>query len=151
MRIGQLAKQAGISVETVRFYERRGLIVQPARPSGGGYRDYPEEAVQRIRFIRGAQRLGFSLDEIAALLELKTGPDARCSDIREKARIKRQQVQAKIDDLERIKAALDTLIRICPGTGPVRKCSILQAINEQNLPLVAMTQEQDHDQRQAEN
>jgi len=129
MRIGEVARRAGVGVETVRFYERKGLIAQPPRPAAGGYRDYPAEAVHRIRFIRGAQKLGFSLDEIAALLDLETTPTAQCTDVRRRAEAKRREVQAKIDSLERIRAALDSLIDACPGAGPARVCSILEAIN----------------------
>ena len=135
MRIGELAKQSGVGVETVRFYEKKGLVAQPPRPVVAGYRDYSHDAVQRIRFIRSAQRLGFSLDEVAELLDLEAGPSAQCADVRERAQIKRQQVQAKIKNLERIKAALDTLIAACPGKGPAQNCSILEAINSENCAL----------------
>lgn len=145
MRIGELAKQSGVGVETVRFYEQKGLVAQPARPVAGGYRDYPFDAVQRIRFIRSAQRLGFSLDEVAELLDLEAGPRAQCVDVRERARIKRQEVQAKIENLERIEAALDTLIDACPGEGPARNCSILEAINSGDLRLRAMTRGETYD------
>lgn len=139
MRIGELAKQSGVGVETVRFYEQKRLVAQPPRPTSGGYRDYPGNAVRRIRFIRGAQRLGFSLDEVAELLDLEAGPTAKCMDVRERAEIKRQQVQAKIENLERIKVALDTLIDTCPGEGPARICSILEAINSEDLRPRPMT------------
>ena len=145
MRIGELAKQSGVGVETVRFYEQKGLVAQPSRPVAGGYRDYPRFAVQRIRFIRSAQRLGFTLDEVAELLDLEAGPGARCVDVRERARIKRQEVQAKIENLARIEAALDNLIQACPGEGPARNCSILEAINSGELHLRPMAHGETYD------
>ncbi len=145
MRIGELAKQSCVGVETVRFYEQKGLVAQPPRPVAGGYRDYPDNAVQRIRFIRSAQRLGFSLDEVAELLDLEAGPSAQCADVRERARIKRKQVQAKIENLQRIRAALDTLIAACPGEGPARMCSILEAINSGELRLMSIGQGETYD------
>lgn len=139
MRIGDLAQQSGVGVETVRFYEQKGLVAQPPRPASGGYRQYPSEAVRRIKFIRSAQQLGFSLNEVADLLDLEAGRTAECIDVRERAEVKRQQVQARIDNLGRIKSALDRLIDACPGKGPARSCSILEAINSGALHLSSMT------------
>lgn len=128
MRIGEVAKSAGIGVEAVRFYESKGLITQPARPAEGGYRDYPADTVHRIRFIRRAQQLGFSLREVNDLLTLESGPTSQCLDVRKRAETKRREVTAKIENLTQIKAALDALIDACPGKGPVRECSILSEI-----------------------
>lgn len=139
MRISDVARESGIGVETVRFYEQKGLISRPLRPKGGGYRDYPAEAVHRIAFIRSAQSLGFSLSEIAELLALEAGDDARCADVRRRAERKREEVRHKIDNLNRIEKALDLLIEACPGEGPARTCSILEAINTGDLRLSAMT------------
>jgi MerR family copper efflux transcriptional regulator len=139
MRIGELARESGVGVETVRFYEQKGLVAQPPRPRTGGYRNYPADAVRRIRFIRRAQQLGFSLAEVAELLELESGTAAQCVDVRQRAEIKRHEVQTKIDNLERIRQALDTLIDACPGKGPARTCSILEAINSGALSLNPMT------------
>ncbi|MEE9301503.1 MAG: MerR family transcriptional regulator [Alphaproteobacteria bacterium] len=135
MRIGEVADGAGVGVETVRFYEQRGLIGRPPRPNDGGYRIYPEETVRRIRFVRSAQQLGFSLGEILDLLDLKAGPDARCIDVRARARAKLVEVELKIDKLGRIRGALEELISACPGKGPARKCSILEEINSGDLHL----------------
>jgi DNA-binding transcriptional MerR regulator len=82
MTISRAAEQAGVGVETIRFYERRGLIRQPARPKTGGYRFYDDGVVERIRFIRQAQELGFSLREIAELLSLRADPGADCTAVR---------------------------------------------------------------------
>lgn len=142
MRIGEVARQSGVGVETVRFYERKGLVARPLRPSSGGYRDYPVEVVRRIGFIRSAQNLGFSLTEIAELLELESGAAAQCADVLERARTKRREVLAKIDDLNRINKALDILIGGCPREGPAHDCSILQAINNGDLRLKPTTKGQ---------
>lgn len=139
MRIGDVARRSGVGVETVRFYEKKGLIDQPLRPRTGGYREYPTQSVERIRFVRSAQHLGFSLNEIAELLGLETGRGARCVDVRERAEIKRQEVQTKIANLRKIKRALDGLIDACPGQGPASKCSILEAITNGELHLSPIT------------
>ena len=125
MRIGELANDAGVGVETVRFYESKGLITQPLRPMDGGYRNYPAEMVHHIRFIRNAQQLGFSLKEVKELLALESGPDANCGDVRFRASAKLTEIEEKIAGLNRMKAALVTLIGVCPGNGPTRNCSIL--------------------------
>lgn len=135
MRIGQAASRAGVGVETVRFYEHKGLIEQPPRPHGGGYRDYPAETVRRIKFVRRAQQIGFSLAEISELLQLQARRDTDCADVRARARAKRAEVQAKIDDLAKIGEALDGLIAACPGAGPVADCSIMEAITSGALDL----------------
>lgn len=126
--IGTAARAAGVSVETIRFYERRGLVAQPRKPEEG-YREYSPETVSRIRFIRRAQEIGFSLREIDELLALRADPDADCSDVREKARIKLEAVNHKIAGLERVRAALNEVIAACPGRGALRACSILEALD----------------------
>ena len=125
MRISDVAKAAGVGVETVRFYQRRGLIEQPPRPADGGIRSYPHETVVRIRFIRRAQELGFSLREVSELLSLRTDPDSSCADVRERAMAKRHEVDDKIGQLKAIRAALDRVIRACPKSGSTKFCSIL--------------------------
>jgi MerR family mercuric resistance operon transcriptional regulator len=128
MTIGHAAREAEVGVETIRFYERKGLIEQPPRPLGSGYRVYPEETVQRIRFIRHAQDLGFSLNEIEELLSLRADPSAGSSDVRERAIAKRTEVERKIARLQEIHGALDELISGCPGEGALRHCSIMEAL-----------------------
>jgi Hg(II)-responsive transcriptional regulator len=126
MTIGKTAQEAGVSIETVRFYERRGLIERP--PKGKGYRVYSPEQVTRIRFIKEAQQLGFSLREISDLLELRADPAADCSEVREQAVTKLDEVRRKIEQLRDISAALETLIASCPGQGALRACSIMDAL-----------------------
>lgn len=141
MRIGELARASGVGVETVRFYEDKGLVDRPQRPRDGGYRAYPAGAVNRIRFIRSAQALGFSLAEVGELLALESVSSAQCEDVRRRARLKREEVQQRIENLAAIRAALDKLINACPGAGPARDCSILDAINSGELNLRGMTKE----------
>ena len=128
MTIGRLAGTAGVGVETVRFYERRGLIPQPPKPSGTGFRVYPEETVRRIRFIRQAQEIGFSLREIDELLSLRADPSADCADVRERATMKLEEIGRKMAQLERIRWALEELIAACPGRGALRTCTIMEAL-----------------------
>lgn len=128
MTISRAAERAGVGVETIRFYERRGMIEQPARPRNGGYRFYDDEVVERIRFIRQAQELGFSLREIADLLSLRADPGADCGDVRTQAVSKREEVDCKIAQLRHIRRALDALIGSCPGGGALRACTIIDAM-----------------------
>ena len=126
--ISKAALKAGVGVETVRFYERRGLIEQPPKPSFGGYRVYPVETIERIRFIREGQELGFSLREIDELLSLRADPSTDCGDVRERAQRKLVEVNDKIAQLERIGVGLKQVIAACPGEGALKACSIMEAL-----------------------
>lgn len=126
LTIARAAREAGVHIETVRFYERRGLIDQP--PKGDGYRVYSPDQVARIRFIKEAQQIGFSLTEIGELLNLRADPSTDCSDVRQRAIAKRQEVRRKIEQLQQIDAALETLIAACPGRGALQACSIIDAL-----------------------
>ena len=132
MTIGKAARRAGVGVETIRFYERKGLIDQPPKPLGPGFREYPEDVVRRIRFIRQAQEIGFSLREIDELMSLRADPAADCSDVREQASVKLEEVNLKIAQLEDIRDALQDLIAACPGRGALRTCSIMEALAASN-------------------
>lgn len=134
LTIGALAKQAGVGVETVRFYERRGLVRRPARP-GSGYRAYPDDAVKRIRFIRNAQALGFSLQEIKDLLNLRVTAGTSCAAVRSRAAAKVADVKQRLDDLERIKTALESLVAACPGRGALMNCTILDTLDSDQAAL----------------
>ena len=125
LSIGQVAAAAGIGIETVRFYERQGLIPPPARRASG-YRQYDESAVARLQFIRRAKNLGFTLKEIQSLLDLRTSGDA--SDLKRQAGQKIAEIDAKIDSLKRIRRALTRLAEHCPGYGPLSDCPILDAL-----------------------
>lgn len=128
MTISKAARAAGVGVETVRFYERRNLIVRPSKPPDGGFRRYPPETIERIRFIRQAQGLGFSLREIEELLSLRADPASDCGQVRERAVAKLGDVQRKIGELQRFRRALEELIAACPGRGALRACSIMEAL-----------------------
>jgi len=130
MRIGEAAKAAGVGVETIRFYERKGLIERPARPAAGdGFRTYPQAAIDRIRFIRKAQEIGFSLSEIKELLSLRLDPDADCGEVRARAQTKLDEVNEKVSRLSAIRTALERLIESCPGRGAgLTECSIIEAL-----------------------
>lgn len=126
LTIGKLATAVGVGVETIRFYEREGLLPEPPRKRSG-YRQYPANAVARVQFIRRAKDLGFTLKEIAELLRLRVDPDKSCADVRQLAKAKIADVDAKMADLARIKGALQRLARTCPGKGPTSECPILEA------------------------
>ena len=124
---GEVARRAGIGIETVRFYERQGLIEPPPR-SAAGYRQYPEDTVQRLCFIRRAKELGFSLREIRELLVLQGDPDVTCGDIEERARRKLVDIERRIRDLEKIHQALQELMQGCAGDRESGQCPILRAL-----------------------
>ncbi len=128
MTIGAVARAAGVGVETIRFYEREGLLPPPARNPANGYRRFPADTVDRLRFIARAKALGFTLREIRELLELRADPDGSCRTVRAKARHKLEGVRAKIEDLRRIERTLEALARACPGDGGVGDCPILAAL-----------------------
>lgn len=130
MRIGQVAQRAGVNVETIRFYERKGLITQPPR-NPGGYRQYPHEAIARIRFIKRAKQLGFSLTEIAELLSLQANPRATCGDVKQRAETKVSTIHNRIKDLQRMKRLLEQLATSCKGSGPIVDCPIIDCFETQ--------------------
>ena len=130
LTIGEVARRAGVGVETIRFYEREGLIAKPRRrPSG--YRQYPAEAVRRVRFIRHAKELGFTLREISELLSLRVDPHSTCADVRRRARTKIGSIQEKIESLASMKAALERLAASCRGNGPMSECPILEELDRE--------------------
>ena len=127
MTIGQVARQAGVGVETVRFYERTGLLTAPPRRASG-YRQYAQEAVTRLQFIKRAKELGFSLKEITELLSLRVDPETTCGEVKQRAEAKIADIEAKLRDLQRMKEALTTLVAACSGSGPTSQCPILDAL-----------------------
>jgi len=124
LTIGFLARAAEVNIETVRYYQRFGIIDEPVKPFDG-YRIYPEETVDRLRFIKRAKQLGFSLKEIAELLELGNG---HCEDIRLRAEEKRTQVEEQINDLKKLKTTLDTLINSCQSGNDTAHCPIVETL-----------------------
>ncbi|AMV70603.1 MerR family transcriptional regulator [Desulfuromonas sp. DDH964] len=127
LTIGKLAKKADVSIDSIRFYERRGLIAEPTRTESN-YRVYPLEAADRLRFIKKAQRLGFSLGEIQELLELSHDPVASKADVKAKTEEKIEDIRGKIQDLSRMLKALEQLDESCDGHGPIAECPILKAL-----------------------
>ena len=125
---GELAKQAGVNVETLRFYERKGLLPKPPQRASG-YREYPTESVGLIRFIKRAQELGFSLAEVRELLALRVRPGVSCAEVRGTAERKAIEVREKIADLRAIERALKKLIASCTGRGPLSECPILENLD----------------------
>jgi Hg(II)-responsive transcriptional regulator len=132
LTIGEVAKQANVHVETLRYYERRGLVERPPR-SASNYRLYPEEAVRRVRFIKRAQELGFFLDSIKELLSLRADPEAGCAEVRACAEAKIKDIDAKIGALTAMKYALSTLVTECSGEGPSSDCPILASLETQEV------------------
>ena len=126
--IGQVAREAGIGVETVRFYERQGLIEEPSRRASG-YRQFDEGVVNRLRFIRKAKELGFTLNEIKELLSLKVAPSSSCADVKGRAEAKIADIEEKIRTLQRMKRALVELTKACKGDGPTNECPILESLD----------------------
>lgn len=134
LSIGQVARQAGLTVETIRFYEKQRLIDAPGR-SEAGYRQYPEDTVRRLRFIQRAKKAGFTLKDIAELLALRGREDASCADVKLQASAKLEDVERKIRDLECIRDALEQLILNCSGRGGLSECPILEALEwDRELP-----------------
>ncbi len=125
--IGLVAQQAGVGVETVRFYQRRGLIQEPPTPARG-FRVYPEETIERIRFIRRAKDLGFTLGEIAGLLELKVDPGQNCASVKSFALDKITLIEEKIGSLDDIRQQLVRLTEACDNGKRTSECAILEAL-----------------------
>jgi Hg(II)-responsive transcriptional regulator len=127
LRIGQVAEAADVHIETLRYYERKGLLPLPPRTLSN-YRLYPEDTVLRVRFIKRAQELGFTLVEIRDLLELRMEKGADCAVVCERAREKVREIEGKIRSLQSMKRSLSKLERDCKGSGPLSECSILEAM-----------------------
>lgn len=128
LTIGTVAKEAEVNLQTIRYYEREGLLPEPPRrPSG--YRMFSSDSVRRVRFIKRAQELGFSLAEIKELLALRVDAKTSCAEVRERAQAKIADVEEKIRNLQAIKKALDRLTKVCTGRGPVSECPILESLD----------------------
>jgi len=129
MKIGELARRAGVNVQTVRYYERRGLLPAPPR-RGSGYREYDEGALERLRFIRRAQELGFRLSEVEELLTLRADPRTTAAQVKARAEAKIADITARIADLEEIRHALQHLVGQCEGgRGPTGECPLLAELS----------------------
>jgi len=128
LTIGRLAKAVAVNVETIRYYQRVGLLVEPVKPLAG-FRVYADETINRIRFIKRAQKLGFSLRDIAHLLELGEG---HCSDVRKQAEAKLNQIEEQIKDLQSMSKTLKSLITQCNTGDKNEPCPIVQSLTENN-------------------
>ncbi len=131
LTIGKLAKEAGVNLETVRYYERRGLLPKPPRSTSSGYRQFPEDAARRLRFIRRAQELGFSLKEVGELLSLRVSRRTTSAAIRARAEAKVADIQEKIKSLESMKKTLQKLTKVCDGCAPLAECPILDSLDRE--------------------
>jgi MerR family mercuric resistance operon transcriptional regulator len=128
LTIGQLAERGGVNLETIRYYEREGLIPPPPRKSSG-HRAYSASAVRRLRFIKRAQELGFSLSEIRELLHLKIDPDQLCTDVVTQIDAKTREVEEKTRHLKAIKRTLLRMKDSCDGHCAVSECPILESLD----------------------
>ena len=127
LSIGKLAKKADVSIDSIRFYERKGLLVEPKRTESN-YRTYPLETAERLRFIKKAQKLGFTLAEIQELLNLSQDSTASKASIKQITEEKIDDIRIKIQDLSRMLKALEQLDECCDGHGPVAECPILKSL-----------------------
>lgn len=129
MNIGQLARQAGVAIDTIRYYERQHLLPSPPR-SPSGYRRYQAEDATRLNFIRRAKALGFTLDEIRELLSLTASANTDMAAMKTAATAKLEVVEQRLTELARMRDALRTLVDACPGHGELERCPILNALVE---------------------
>ncbi len=128
---GELARQCAVNFETIRYYEQRGLIPRAAR-SAGNYRLYRADTVRRVRFIKRAQELGFTLKEIKELLALRATTGTHCADVRKRAEVKVADIHERIRTLQAMQKALTKLVGQCSGKGPVTGCPILEALDAED-------------------
>jgi MerR family mercuric resistance operon transcriptional regulator len=130
LTISRLAQLGGVNLETIRYYERQGLLPAPPR-TAAGYRVFPREAARRLRFIKRAQELGFSLSEISELLALRMKPGTKHADMRTRAEAKIADIEQKIQSLQAMKKTLRQLTERCEGCGPLAECPILESLDEE--------------------
>lgn len=132
MKIGALAREAGVAIDTVRYYERLGLLPLPQR-SASGYRQYGHEDAARLRFIRRAKALGFTLDEIRELLDLSGRREVDMAGMKAAAIQKLAGIDGKLAELQRVRTGLEALVASCPGHGALEHCPILDALAGERL------------------
>ena len=130
--IGQVAKQSGISVETIRYYEKEGLLKEPERKESG-YRQYKQEAITRLSFIQQAKDLGFSLKEIGELLSIRSDENNLCNEVKQLAQEKLDNIESKLKMLQRMRKSLKKLVDVCPGQAPLNECPILDALEKKRI------------------
>lgn len=130
LTVGDVARQAEVNVQTVHYYERRGLLPRPQR-NASNYRVYPSDTPQRIRFVQRAQGLGFSLKEISELLSLRARSGARCADVLSRSEAKIAAIDEKVRTLTSMRNALAQLMSECGGSGSLSRCPILDAMQDE--------------------
>jgi MerR family transcriptional regulator, copper efflux regulator len=130
LTIGTVARRAGVPIDTIRYYEREGLLPEPLRRASG-YRSYNESAIKRLRFIRRAKDLGFTLEEIRDLLALSSNRSGGVKAVRKRAEQRLADINARIAELTRIRKGLQQLIEACPGHGDPEHCPILRALADE--------------------
>ena len=130
LTIGTVAKRAGVAIDTIRFYEREGLLPEPLRRASG-YRSYDDSAINRLRFIRRAKDLGFTLEEIRDLLALSADRHRGVKAVKQRAAQRLADIDARIAELTRIRQGLEQLIKACPGRGDPEHCPILRALADE--------------------
>lgn len=130
LTIGKIAKEAGVGVETIRFYERQGLIKQPRKSDSQAFRTYQTEDAQKVRFIKRAQELGFTLKEVKDLLKLNSNRSATCEDVRLRAEAKRIEIEQKIADLLRMKDSLTAMEKACSISPQMVACCKIEGCFE---------------------
>lgn len=146
LTIGELARRTGLHVETIRFYQREGLLVQPDRPLGG-IRTYPIDAIERLSFVHEAKEVGFTLREIRDLLSLRDDPQSDAAAVRGRVLAKLAEVDAKASRIERVRTTLRGLLSRCPGLGGLGSCPIVQALTVTKATEPARTAKERHDMR----
>lgn len=130
--IGQVAKQSGVSVETVRYYEKEGLLEVPERKESG-YRQFKGDTIARLSFIQQAKKLGFSLKEIGELLSITSDANTVCDDVKQLSQDKLVDIEKKIKMLQQMRKSLKKLIDVCPGQAPINDCPILDALQKKGF------------------
>lgn len=128
LRTAEVAEQAGVNVETLRFYERKGILPEPPRRASG-YREYPADTVERVKFIKRAQELGFALREIEEILGFRQTAGAKSGQVRKLAEAKVKEIERKIRDLESMKESLSALLCACDGKRTVASCPIIESLS----------------------
>ncbi len=127
LRIGQLARAAGVPVSTLRYYEREGLVAPRSR-TASGYRVFGADAVERVRFSRAAQQAGFTLADIRVLLEMRDGHHARCGEVRPVIEERLEHVRAQLEDLERFRRTLERFLGICRRRADAEECPVVDEL-----------------------
>lgn len=128
LTIGKVAERAGVGIETIRFYEREGLLDVPTR-TASGYRQFDEDVVKRLIFISRAKELGFTLKEIKELFSLRLDPTSSCADVKAQAQAKIDDIEEKLRRLNRMKRALVKITSECSGQGATTECPILDSLD----------------------